>query len=160
MLDNYSPDIGCETWLNSSILNNEIMPKNYKLYWRDRDDGYGGVLIGISTTLTSEHVDIDSLCEMCAVSIHLSHSQELIVIGAYRPPSRDITYQQNLCKCICDTVASRPNSFILFAGDFNVPDVQWTGHTIVSHRYPIDINQLVLKMVDDFYFTQLVNFPT
>ena len=73
MLDNYSPDIviGCETWLNSSILDNEIMPTNYKLYRRDRDDGYGGVLIGVSTTLTSEPVDIDTLCEVCAVSIHL-----------------------------------------------------------------------------------------
>jgi len=31
--------------LNSSILDNEIMPQNYKLYRRDRDDGFGGVLI-------------------------------------------------------------------------------------------------------------------
>jgi len=162
MLDNYSPDIviGCETWLNSSILDNEIMPQNYKLYRRDRDDGYGGVLIGVSTNLPSEPVDIETLCEVSAVSIRLSHNQELIVIGAYRPPSRDITYQQNLCKCICDTVASRPNSFIFCAGDFNVPDVQWTSHTIVSHRYPVDINQLILKMVDDCYFTQLVDSPT
>jgi len=31
MLDNYSADIviGCETWLNSSTLDNEIMPTNY-----------------------------------------------------------------------------------------------------------------------------------
>jgi len=42
-----------------------------------------GVLIGIHTTLTSELVDFDTLCEVCAVSIHLSHSQGLIVIGAY-----------------------------------------------------------------------------
>jgi len=48
---NDSPDIvvGCETWLNSSILDNKIMPKNCKLhvYWRDRDDGYGWMLIGV-----------------------------------------------------------------------------------------------------------------
>ena len=110
--------------------------------------------------MTIEPVDIDTLCEVCAFSIRLSHSQELIVIGVCRPPSRDITYQQNLCKCICDTVASRPNSFILCAGDFNVPDVQWTSHTIVSHKYPVDINQLILKMVDDCYFTQIMNSPT
>jgi len=92
MLDNYTPDIiiGCKTWLNSSILDNEIIPINYKLYRRDRDDGYGGVLISISSSLSSEPVDIDTLCEVCAVSIHLSHSQELIVIGAYRPPIVEI----------------------------------------------------------------------
>ena len=40
MLDNYSPDIavGCETWLTSSVLNNEIMPRNYKLYRKDWED--------------------------------------------------------------------------------------------------------------------------
>ena len=40
-LDDHTPDIviGCETWLNSSILDNEIMPKSYKLYRKDREDG-------------------------------------------------------------------------------------------------------------------------
>ena len=41
-----------------------------------------------------------------------------------------------------------------------IPDVQWTSQTIVCHRYPVDINQLILKMVDDCYFTQLVNSST
>jgi len=50
MVDNDSPDIviDSETWLNSLILDNEIMPKNYKPYRRDHDDGYGGVLIGVT----------------------------------------------------------------------------------------------------------------
>ena len=69
-------------------------------------------------------VDIDTFCEVRAVKMHLSNSQELIVIGAYRTLSSDIIYQQNTCKCICDTVASRSNSFIFCAGDSNVPDVQ------------------------------------
>ena len=75
------------------------MPTNYKLYRRDRDDGYGGVLIGVSTTLTSEPVDIDTLCEVCAVSIHLSHSQELIVIGAYN--NNNFYYCVDLTRSIC-----------------------------------------------------------
>ena len=126
----------------------------------DREDGYGGVLIGINTTLSSKPVDIGTPCEVCAVSLQLSHGQELIIIGAYRPPSRDVEYQQNLCKSICDITGSRPNSFIFCAGDFNVPDIEWTSHSIVSHRYPLDINQQTLKMVDDCYFTQLVSTPT
>ena len=57
-------------------------------------------------------------------------------------------------------VASHPNSFIFCAGDFNVPDIEWTSHSITTHRYPVDINQSILKMVDDCYFSQLVNSPT
>ena len=34
MLENHSPDIiaGCETWLTYSVLDNEVIPRNYKLY--------------------------------------------------------------------------------------------------------------------------------
>ena len=55
MLENHSPDIitGCETWLTSSILDNEVIPRNYKLYRKDRKDGYGGVLIGIKSNLAN-----------------------------------------------------------------------------------------------------------
>ena len=51
LLENHSPDIiaSCETWLTSSILDNEIIPDNYKLYRKDRKDGYDGVLIGIKS---------------------------------------------------------------------------------------------------------------
>ena len=69
--------------------------------------------------MSSELVDLSTLCEVSAVSKHLIHAQELIVIGVYRPLSRDI----NLCKCIYDTVASWPKSFVFCAGDFIVPDV-------------------------------------
>jgi len=89
MLDTYTPDIviGCET--SSIYLDNNIIPNNYKLCQKDCDDWYGGVLIGISTTLSSKPVDIETLCDFCVICMHLSHSQELIihVLGAYRPPS-------------------------------------------------------------------------
>ena len=32
--------MGCETWLTSSILINEIIPNNYNLYRTDCSDGY------------------------------------------------------------------------------------------------------------------------
>lgn len=94
MLDNYSTDIvasqliGCEAWLNSSILDNETMPdhiKYYKVFRKDRKDGYGGVLIGISSTLSSKlHVQTLTHVEKYVLSVQLQllHGQELIIIGA------------------------------------------------------------------------------
>ena len=102
MLENHLPDIitGCETWLTSSILDNEVICRNYKLY---RKDGYGGVLIGIKSNLFSKLIDLNTSCEICAVVIQLSQNQ-LVVINAYRPPNRDVMYQQELCNCICEIV--------------------------------------------------------
>ena len=91
ILDNFSPDIviGCQTWLTSSILNNKIIPK---LYRTDCSDGYGGVLIGVRGELTSAN----SFWEICAVTIHDYCNRELIIISTYRPPNRDVLYQQEL----------------------------------------------------------------
>ena len=74
MLENHSPNIiaGCETWLTSSILDNEVIPRNYKLYRKDWKDGYGGVLIGIRSNLLSESIDFNVPCEVCAATIQLS----------------------------------------------------------------------------------------
>ena len=66
---------GCETWLNQSILDSEILPLNYKLFRNDDHlDGYGGVLIGISTKLVSHLIEASSYIECCAVSLHLSNN--------------------------------------------------------------------------------------
>jgi len=48
--------------------------------------------INSCATLSSKLVDIDTLCEVCAVSIHLSHIVRKLV-----PPRRIVAYQQNLC---------------------------------------------------------------
>ena len=45
-------------------------------------------------------------------------------------------------------------------GDFNLPDIDWTSNSVVNHQYPLDINQFILAMAAECYFTQLVNFPT
>ena len=125
MLENHSSDIiaGCETWLTSSILDNEIIPDNYKLYRKDWKDGYGGVLIGIKSNLFSKPVDYDTSCEICATIIQLSLNQQLVVINVYRPPNRDLQYLQELCESIGEIVRRYPKAFIFCTGDFNIPDV-------------------------------------
>ena len=51
LINHQNPDIilGCETWLNETILNSEILPCSYTAYQNDHDDGYGGTLIGIKS---------------------------------------------------------------------------------------------------------------
>jgi len=46
---------GTETWLSNSVSNTEIIPDgmNYTIYQKDRDDGYGGVMIAVSKHIHS-----------------------------------------------------------------------------------------------------------
>ena len=55
LIDAAKPDviIGSETWLKPDISDSEIFPPGYHVYRKDRADGYGGVLLGISTSPNS-----------------------------------------------------------------------------------------------------------
>ena len=162
LLERHSPDIvvACETWLDQSVTDNEIIPSGYKLYRRDRDDGYGSVLISVKDKIDSQIIECSISCELCAVKLHLTENQSLIIIGIYRPPNRDILYAQNLFDSIINISARNPNSFICCAGDFNLPDIDWDTESVSRYRYPLAINQSLLKMSADCFFTQLVNSPT
>ena len=52
--------MGCETWLKPGIGQGEIFPTGYNLYTKDREDGYGGVLVGITTGLNSQQIPTDT----------------------------------------------------------------------------------------------------
>ena len=119
LLDTHAPDIiiGCETWLTPNIFDNEIIPPTYKLYRTDRIDGYGGVLVGVRANIISQQIYPSDLCEISIVKVHLSSGQSLIIMGAYRPPNRDISYHQTLCNTISRVTENHPNSIICCAGD-------------------------------------------
>ena len=67
-MDHVDTDIicGCETWLNPSINDSEILPGNspYNAYRKDRADGYGGSLLRIRNDIISEPVDITTNCDI------------------------------------------------------------------------------------------------
>ena len=119
----------------------------YTVYRNDRDDRYGGVLIGIKSNLESQLLDIHPTLEICILSVYLSDNKQIIVICAYRSPSTDIMYFNNLCDLITETARKYPNAIIYCAGDFNLPDIDWSNESINSHRYPLLINQRALDMI-------------
>ena len=68
--------------------NNEIIPSDYKLYRCDRDDGRVMVAslsdISVRSQINSQPIQCSASCEICAVKLHLTESQPLIIIGTYR----------------------------------------------------------------------------
>ena len=73
-IDFYKSDfiLGCETWLNHSFFDNEVLPEGYTVYWKDRIDGYGGVLIGIKKNFSSKIINVNTECKICAVKVKRS----------------------------------------------------------------------------------------
>ena len=136
-IDFYQPDfiVGCETWLNHTVFDEEVFPENYKVYHKDRADGYGGVLVGIKKKFSSEFINISTDTELCAVKIKKPTSSDtLILISVYRPPNRDTYYHQSLCNAIHNIVIEHPKSAIYYAGDLNLPDIYWNSESISNHR--------------------------
>jgi len=67
VIDMIKPDIiiGCETLVKPSINKGEFLPDDYVVYRKDRPDGYGGVLLGIHSSLNSPEITVASNAEVC-----------------------------------------------------------------------------------------------
>ena len=94
LVDATKPDIifGCETWLKPDVSQGEFFPPCFTVYRKDRKDGYGGVLVGIHSSLMSQEIDVDSETELVAAKI-LCGKQN--IIGAmYRPPRTKQAYME------------------------------------------------------------------
>ena len=74
------PDIiiASETWLKPSINSSEFLPLNYIAYRKDREDGYGGVLLAHKITLMSHQLHIDSPCKIVACKFNLTDNPLVI----------------------------------------------------------------------------------
>ena len=165
MLDRTNPDIifGNETWLNSEIQNQEILPPEYTAYRKDRPDGYGGTLIGIRKSFTCHELKVNSAnvsTELVAIKVEIPRSKPLIVVAAYRPPYPDYEYSTDLCETIEDLASRHKKNVFWLGGDFNLPDIDWKTNNITGNDYPRAINERFLQMIGTIHCEQLVTSPT
>ena len=65
----------CETWLNPTVLDGEILP-GYNIFRRDRDGLGGGVLIAVKNTIhASRRTDLERLgIELVVVELKNGHT--------------------------------------------------------------------------------------
>ena len=124
VIDTTKPDIdvGCETWLKPSINQGEFLPDDYVVYRKDRPDGYGGVLLGIHSSLNSHEIKVATDTEFVTAKI-LSGKQSIVVGLFYRPPSNDQGYMDRLTEAITCLCKSDPKAAYWIAGDANLPDI-------------------------------------
>ena len=90
----------------------------------------------------------------------LANKPSLIICSVYRPPERDVENIENLCKAfesLCLTYLDIP---IWIAGDLNLPNIDWENYCIVDNVYPVTICERLIDFMQEYGFSQTVNFPT
>lgn len=162
-IDSSSADIVVltETWLSSSVKNSEIFccEKSFKVYRCDRGERTGGgVLIAIASHIESFCVRLNSELEITWVCLHLNN-QKLILGVCYRPPSNNHSFVTSLHDAINSSIIRFPSVPIILLGDFNYPNIVWTGLHAYSHPFSSDATDFI-NMCSDFSFSQLMTLPT
>ena len=91
----------------------------------------------------------------------LANKPSLIICSVYRPPDRDVENIENLCKALeslCLTYLDIP---IWIAGDLNLPNIDWENYCIiVDNVYPMAICEHLINFMQEYEFSQTINFPT
>ena len=96
--------IGSETWLNPTVLSEEIFPGGYTAIRRDRSDGYGGVLIAVKDDIAFEELPSSQDCEAVFIKVALQGRKSLVVGSLYRAPSSNTEYMEKLCDLLSSTI--------------------------------------------------------
>ena len=157
--NNIDAVLGSETHLTSSITDSEIMHPMYKCYRRDRDGGFGGVIIIIKKDLIVEELIKSKTCEFLAIKVQ-THNQPIILATAYRPPSTTINETNNICKELANLYNKHKTKPLWFGGDTNLPDINWPTNSIIKNQYSKEINETFLETFSKCDLQQLVDFPT
>ena len=124
-----------ETWLSSTVLDNEILPSDFSLYRKDRESRGGEVLIAVNSLLPSFQLSTPDELEVVTLRIVL-HKKVITICTASIPPNCSDDYKYSLLSYLEDTVSSSETVFIM--GDFNLPDICWSslvGATSFSNAF-------------------------
>lgn len=162
IIDSYNPSvmIGSETWLNNSIHSSEFFQVNYGVHRKDRNDGYGRVLIAVRSDIICDRLEVGDTSESVYVSIRLDKNLELIIGSLYRPPSSSLDYLVNMCETLEAISVKYRKAVLWIGGDLNLPDIDWSSQTINGNACSAATNKRFLECVNYCALDQIVDFPT
>ena len=99
--------------------------------------------------------------ELLSIKLHLNKSASIIIPAFYHPSN---CASAKSVKCVVDELhnirINHPNCEFWASGDFNLPDIDWSNHTMKSYQYPKSMSLEVLKLPFYCHLEQMVNMPT
>ena len=121
---NYEVICICETWLNETVLDSELLP-GFNVFRKDRKGKIGGgVLIAVKEKLqATRRCDLErDGAEFVVVHFNKVNTSSVILYTYYRPPQ----YYSDSLKLLNNSLLSNPEcSCIVLVGDFNLPYISW-----------------------------------
>lgn len=121
LLFSYDPHllVISETWLQSGILDEEIVPQDYVIYRRDRGSRGGGVAViakrVVNVTLLEQIDQRESLLHGTA------HGFTFFLCAVYRAPDAADSFMYSLF----DRLLPYQNWNLIITGDFNFSAIDW-----------------------------------
>lgn len=142
-----------ETWLNSNIESDCIVPPNYKLVRCDRTTRGGGVAICLRNDIDCVVLECD--CDE-TVWCRISYYSRTFLFGVvYRTPNAPVEFLEGLNEFLCKYV--NDTTKVIMTGDFNLPHVNWAlltagGIDILNGEKIIDItfNHNLTQIVKEY----------
>ena len=120
-----------ESWLNNSILDDEIALENYICFRKDRSEGNGGgVMLYIHASLNAHPLDLTEFpsLEVVGAILCISNDTKLLVATVYRPPNMKINTDSSLHN-LFKQFSENQAKIKIISGDFNLPDIDWVKQT-------------------------------
>ena len=158
------PDIitGCESWLDNSNSNAEVLPEGYnnQVIRRDRNKYGGGVFIATKDEIKLTEVKTSqNNCEIAWGEIKTT-SGSVIIGSYYRPPDSNITQMQAMHDSVEEIMSKNINKTILLQGDFNLPHINWErkAHKVGSSQK--ELSEQLLETCSQFNLEQMITTPT
>ena len=117
-------------------------------------------MLGIHNSVNNHQIDIETNAEFVAAKI-VNGNQNIVVAAFYRTPVNDGNSMRELTSTISNLCQSNPGAAIWICGDANLPDIEWSTHSIrPSPRYKISINEAFIDLLDRTGLEQIIDFPT
>jgi len=81
-------------------------------------------------------MELDTECEVIACEVELPKGPSLVLLIVCRPPYDDLPYMEDLCDILSRVFLKYKNSAIWIAGDFNLPNINWSNNSVSGYNYP------------------------
>ena len=96
------------------------------------------MLIDVKSELPCSLVYKSMTSELLSIKFHLRKSASTMISAFYRPTN---CVSAESVKCVDDDELhsiriNNPNCEFWVSGDFNLPDIDWSNHTIKSYQHP------------------------
>ncbi|XP_066911983.1 uncharacterized protein [Clytia hemisphaerica] len=105
-----------------------------------------------------EEIHIQS-SDIVAIKI-TTFEKPVILCACYRSPSNKKNENKQILSKLNQLLSRYKNIPIWLAGDFNLPDIDWTTNSIVSSKNTAELNDDFLELFDKHKLSQHVNFTT